>query len=113
MTHTVDSIRELLAANDKAIGRALVVLSNRQTIDEQQTETTKHLNGRGFRPCHARMGTSMANFFQKQGFLTVKQIAYWRAPMRDGKPRISIYAGQLLEEANAKLANNKVNKNTV
>jgi hypothetical protein len=28
--------------------RALVVLYNRQTADEQASQTTSHLNGRGF-----------------------------------------------------------------
>ena len=37
--HTVESIKSLLATNDKAIGRALIVLRNRQTADEQASET--------------------------------------------------------------------------
>ena len=99
MAHTIDSIKHLLATNDKAIGRALVVLTARQTADERSTETTKHLNGRGFRPCHARVGQSMAQFFQNRGFITAKQAAYWRKPMACGNPRIAIYARQLLEQA--------------
>lgn len=104
MTHTVESIKNLLATNDKAIGRALIVLRERQTDDEQRSETTKYHNGRGFRPCHARMGTSMANFFQARGFLTPKQVNYWRTPMRCGNTRIEIYAKQLLEQANLNAA---------
>lgn len=38
----------LLATNDRAVERALVCLYNRQTIDEQLSEDTKHRNGRGF-----------------------------------------------------------------
>jgi hypothetical protein len=94
----------LLETNDKAVARALVVLNGRQTADEQATEATRVLNGRGFRPCHARMGTNMAKFFERRGYLSDKQIAYWRRPMASGKSRIAIYAGQLLEEANAKAA---------
>lgn len=93
------SIVKLLQQNDKAVGRALVVLTNRQTADEQASEHTRYLNGRGFRPCHARMGTSMAKFFQRNGYLTPKQIAYWRVLDKTGAMRIGIYAGQLLEEA--------------
>lgn len=104
MQHTVESIKILLATNDRAIGRALMVLRNRQTADEQRSERTKYLNGRGFRPCHARMGTSMADFFQRRGYLTEKQIAYWRVKMADGNSRIEIYARQLLEEAAIKAA---------
>ena len=99
MTHTVQSIKDLLLTNDVAVARALVALNARQTADERVTEATRHLNGRGFRPCHARMGTSMAQFYLRTGRLSEKQIAYWRKPMKDGKCRIEIYARQLLEVA--------------
>lgn len=92
----------LLRVNDKAIARALVALNARQTADEQVTEHTTHHNGRGFRPCHARMGSSMAKFYQRNGYLSPKQISYWRNHQRDGKMRIEIYAGQLLDVAQAK-----------
>jgi hypothetical protein len=96
---TKSQIIEMLMTNDKAIARALVALTKRQTSDEVASENTRYLNGRGFRPCHARMGTSMAKFYENTGFLTPKQIAYWRRPQRDGKARIEIYAGQLLQVA--------------
>ncbi len=97
-------IVELLKTDDRAVVRALLVLNERQTLDEQASEHTKYNNGRGFRPCHARMGTSMASFFMRTKFLSPKQIAYWRKPMRDGKMRIEIYAGQLAEVAKEKAA---------
>jgi hypothetical protein len=96
---TKEYIVELLKINDKAVARALLVLNDRQTQDEQVQETTRYQNGRGFRPCHARMGTSMAQFYKKYGRLSEKQIRYWRQVMRDGKMRIEIYAGQLLDQA--------------
>lgn len=104
MELTVNTIKNLLATNPRAVGRALIVLRNRQTADERSEENTKHRNGRGFRPCHARMGTNMADFFEKRGYLSEKQVAYWRKPMADGNSRIEIYARQLLEEARAKAA---------
>lgn len=70
--HTKESIIKLLKDNDKAVARALVVLNERQTFDEQASENTRHLNGRGFRPCHARMGSSMAKFFERKGYLSPK-----------------------------------------
>lgn len=97
-------IVSLLRSNDRAVARALVVLTERQTADEQVSENTRHINGRGFRPCHARMGTSMAKFYQRNGYLSPKQISYWRQPQRDGKMRIEIYAGQLAEVAASKRA---------
>ena len=57
MTLNRDSIVKLLETNDKAIIRALVVLNQYQTADEQVSEDTRHRNGQGFKPCHARMGT--------------------------------------------------------
>ena len=99
MELTIESIKKLLATNDRAVGRALVVLRNRQTEDEKISKITKHQNGRGFRPAHAFIGCNMAQFFESNGFITSKQAAYWRTKMADGKTRIEIYSRQLLEEA--------------
>jgi hypothetical protein len=99
---TKSLIIELLATDKRAVARALVVLNKRQTADEQASQHTRYQNGRGFRPCHAKMGTSMATFFLKFGYLSDRQIAYWRVPMKDGKTRIEIYAGQLAEAAQIK-----------
>jgi hypothetical protein len=103
MELTGNYIVNLLRTNDKAIARALVVLNERQTTDEQISENTKHRNYRGFRPCHARMGTSMAKFYLRNGYLTPKQIAYWRKEGKEGM-RIAIYWRQLLSEAKKKQA---------
>jgi hypothetical protein len=101
MNLTGTDIVELLRTNDKAVARALVVLNNRQTNAEQSMEATVEHNNRGFRPCHARMGTSMAKFYERNGYLTEKQIAYWRKTGKQGM-RIAIYWRQLLAEAHAK-----------
>jgi hypothetical protein len=100
-------IIELLATKDKAIARALVVLKNNQTADEQMCEATTHHNGRGFRPCHARVGTSMAMFYERACFLTPRQIAYWRKPNADGEMRISIYWRQIAVAMAEKAAQQK------
>lgn len=102
--HTKESIVKLLATNDQAVCRALVVLTARQTADEQTSEQTRYLNGQGYRPCHARMGASMSKFFEARGYLTPKQIAYWRVKDKTGSMRIGIYSGQLLEVAREKAA---------
>jgi hypothetical protein len=93
-----DRIIELLAKNDKAVGRALLRLMQNQTIDEQIAEDVKYRNFKGFRPCHAQKGTSMAKFFQSRGYLSPKQTAYWRVRDKNGNMRIGIYANQLLKE---------------
>ena len=100
---TGTDIVNLLKTNDKAICRALVVLKNRQTEDEQVIKGCKYRNFRGFRPAHAKVGTSMAEFYEKHGYLTEKQINYWRVLGKQGM-RISIYWKQLLQEAKEKAA---------
>lgn len=100
-----ESIVSLLEKNDKAVIRAIVVVNQNQTADEQQIEGTKYQNGEGFRPCHARMGTSCANFYAKRGYMSPKQIAYWRVRDRKGNMRIGIYWKQLKAEIERKNAN--------
>lgn len=101
MALTQEQIVSLLRSNDKAIARALIVLKDQQTIDEQNSKATFHHNNRGFRPCHAHMGVSMAQFYERNGYLSPKQIAYWRKESK-GKMRIAIYWRQLLAAAERK-----------
>ena len=102
------TIVKLLQTNDKAVARALVVLYEHQTASEQATEETRFQNGEGFRPCHARMGTSMAQFYLKRNYLSPKQVAYWRQLDKTGTPRIGIYWKQLALAAERKAAAKKV-----
>lgn len=101
---TKQAIVEMLRTRDAAIARALVALTAHQTADEKVQEVVKYQNGEGYRPCHARMGTSMSEFYQKNGYLSPKQIAYWRHLDKNGKMRIEIYANQLLRIAQQKAA---------
>lgn len=104
MNLTGTDIVKLLETSDKAVARALVVLYERQTADEKATQDTRHDNGRGFRPCDARMGTSMAEFYLRRGYLTPKQLAYWRRPEKRGGMKIAVYWKQLLDAAHKKAA---------
>lgn len=102
-------IEAVLVRKDKvgmvAVGRALVHLRNRQTADEVASGTTRVHNGMGFMPQHAEIGTSMANFFEKNGYLSPKQVAYWQGTSEKiKKPRITRYWKQLMEEAERKAA---------
>ena len=92
-----EKIVQLLRTNDRAVAKALVRLTERQTFDERQQKNTKYQNGKGFRPAHARMGTSMAYFFKRNGYLTPQQVRYWRVADKSGNMRIGIYANQLLK----------------
>lgn len=96
-----ENIINLLITNDKAVGRALSALKQRQTIDEQQSYDVRHVNGRGFCQCDARVGTSMAEYFEKHDRLTPKQLAYWRSSNKKGV-RIGKYWKQLIEVAKEK-----------
>lgn len=95
---TKERIQSLLETNDRAIGRALLVLYRRQTYEEQKTYETRNDNGIGFASCDARAGTGMALFFSKNNYLTTKQIAYWRKKMKSGTSRIGKYWKQLQNE---------------
>ena len=97
MAYTKEQIVEMLGKNDKAICRALVVLYNNQTSEEQQTESTRVNNGKGFSGPDARIGTSMAKFYMSRGFLTNQQLSYWRRPSKKGTMKIAKYVRQLLE----------------
>jgi hypothetical protein len=102
MNLTGTDIVKILRNNDRAVARALVVLKNRQLESEQRLLDSVVKNNRGFRPCHAKKGTEMANFYEKNGYLTYEQIAYWRKIGKQGM-RISIYWKQLLHEAHLKV----------
>jgi hypothetical protein len=101
-----EQIVSLLATKDKAVARALVVLNERQTADEQDSKATRLDNGMGFKPCHARMGTSMAQFYQRFGYLSPKQIAYWRKTDAKGTMRHCL----LLETTNGSGCSEGINQ---
>lgn len=97
-----------LINNDKiamdVVGRALVHLMERQTFDEKTSERTKHHNLRGFTPGDARMGTSMAKQYKFKGWLSEKQVNFWKVRNVKGVPRIAKYHAQLNEEAERRSA---------
>ena len=88
-------IMYLLATNNAAVERAMIVLYNRQTFDEIESKQTKHLNGRGFSACDAKLGTYLAQYIKSDRHLTGKWLN--AARLMSFK-----YVGQLLEEAEIK-----------
>lgn len=111
MTVSKEYIQALLIREDAvgmhAVGRALMAVNEYQTRDEQREERTKLHNLEGFTPGDAKRGTSMANFYRNRGFLTPKQVAYWRRPNVRGVPRISKYWRQLQVAAENKAARSR------
>ena len=87
-----------------AIGRALIHLLNRQTSEEQIVLETRCWNSRGFNSHDAYLGTQLAKFYEKNGYLSDKQMEVWQRPCKKGSAVSAIgkYWGQLLEEAESK-----------
>lgn len=103
MTHTTETIKTLLTTSNAAVEKALIVLYERQTSDEQATGTTRNVNGRGFSAFDAEILSSFACQVEKkigQGrklgqCLSEKQ-------MELARKKVTRYAKQLAEVANAK-----------
>lgn len=96
-SHTAASIDALLAANPRAVERAIVALFARQTEDEKATETTRHLNARGFNAADARKLSFIAAFLGEGKHLRTETCIRYARIVRK-------YRGQLAEIANEKAA---------
>lgn len=92
---TGNELIQQLRNDDAFLGKCLVILKNRQTVTEQRFQKTIEDNDRGFRPCHAKMGVSMAQQFERKGALSTKQANWWRVRGKEGI-RIAVYWRQLL-----------------
>jgi hypothetical protein len=84
-----------LEVNPKWVERAIVVLYERQTADEQRTSSTKVHNGRGFASCDARAGTYMAQWILSDNRLS----GIW---LERARKMAKKYIRQLMEEVELK-----------
>ncbi len=92
-TWTRTEIEELINGNDRVVERAMVAIWERQTADEQETQDTRHHNGRGFAAWSARSGTYFAEWVRSGRRLTGKHLVKAR--------KIALHhAGQLTDFAN-------------
>lgn len=87
--------RAALATNPAWAHRALVVLHDRQTRDEQETRTTETHNGVGFTGIDAEILSSFAEQVKRGRTLSVKQLAI-------AHRRLPKYAAQLWRIAQEK-----------
>jgi hypothetical protein len=94
----VSKIRANLATNKAWIERALVVLHDRQTTDEQATQHTAHDNNKGFNKPDARRMSFVASFLKSGGHLTEEKA------LTVYGPRLQKYAKQLARIAQEKKA---------
>jgi hypothetical protein len=81
-TITKDFIKNQLATNPTWAVKALVKIYERQTIDEQNSQSTKENNGIGFNGLDANILSSFAEQVNKGRNLSVKQmtIVYKKMP---------------------------------
>lgn len=95
-TWTRAQIENLLNERNEAVERGIVALFQRQTEDEQVSETTNHNNNRGFCGWAARNGTYYAKWVLSNRHLTGKHL--------DKARKIALHhAGQLTDIANGKM----------
>ena len=75
--YTVEEIKQKLATSQPWIERAIIRLFERQTTDEQESETTTHKNAMGFSSFDAEILSSFAKqLVNRPGYhLTPKQAA--------------------------------------
>jgi len=96
-----NDIRNLIATNDRAVERALLVMLNRQTADEARGNTTKKANGIGYNKRDAPFGTDLGKKLKMGVRLSPRQIQCARAMLLK-------YSGQLLDEAEMKAARERL-----
>lgn len=78
------------------IGRALVVVFNNQTKDEQRVNVTNKHNGIGFTGADAHSGCITAKYYLKHKTLLDWQVERWLKPSKStGYARIAKYWAQL------------------
>jgi len=87
--HMVILVRNLIEANDVAVGRAMVAIHNLQTKDEQNSRATKESNGVGFNSFDARNGSYYAAWVKSGKVLTGRFLARARRMAKK-------YQGQLV-----------------
>lgn len=90
---TKEEIKVLLEKNDEMVKRSVLKLYEKQTESEKVAGQTHEFNGVGFNGTDSAILSSFAEFANKSGFLTKKQIAIARKKMLK-------YSGQLARIAN-------------
>ena len=89
---TKDYIKKMITADRSWTERAVVVIYERQTADEQQDGETRHNNKVGFSGPDAYILSEFARWLKSGKHLSRKQLAL-------AQKRIGKYAGQLLQIA--------------
>ena len=89
---TPDEIRENIQKDDKWLARSILAIYQKQTADEQSSQRTKHENGVGFNRVDAKFMSSLALFFQVNGYFSPKQKAIARKKIVKYKNQLALIA---------------------
>lgn len=89
------AIKVLLMFNDRAVEKAILAIHSRQTDDEQNSRTTLHSNGIGFKANHAKKGAYYAGWIQSG-----RSLSGWH--LTNARNIVLQYSRQLHEIAMAK-----------
>lgn len=93
---TKEEIVNKLKTDDRWLVRGLLAIHERQTEEEQATETTKEQNGVGFNGVDANILSDLVNQYKRTNFLSPRQIVLIRKLMVK-------YAGQLVKISNKEI----------
>lgn len=106
MAHLVtrESLHKMINSSDAEknmhrIGRALVILFDRQTNTEQTRNVTDTDNMRGFTSADAFSGSVTAKYYKKHGKLLEWQVEKWTRVNKTGVSRLAKYWLQIDEHA--------------
>ncbi len=103
---TKDSLQQMIdVGGDRAVrivGRALVVLFERQTAEEKRINSTNVHNNVGFTSADGQSGVLSAKAFLKNKTLTDWQFERWARKNKKGYSRITKYWRQLDDAAKIK-----------
>jgi len=100
MSYTKEQIQEKLKSDIRWMERAVLVLFDRQTSDEQLDLDTHHMNGVGFNGMDARYLSWVATYIRKGNHLSGRHIEkvgkklpkYWKQILDEIEKRESISA---------------------
>jgi sulfite reductase beta subunit-like hemoprotein len=96
----INGLRNQITVKDSTAIHTLLFIYNRQIDDELKRDCVKYRNGIGFKPQDAKLGSSLAKWYNDKGFLTPKQ-------MLAVKSLIVKYARQVIEY---KISSNEIIK---
>lgn len=94
-TWTEEEIKQKIQTKQSWLEHAVVAIFNFQTLDEKQTECTRHWNGVGFNGCDARRLTYYAKWLKAGKHLTGRHLDIARVRMAKYVKQLTRLANQI------------------